>query len=117
MPTFVRTQEIEHRIGPDGQLSLRLTGLRWSEFLAVHVPGIALSIVIGTSVWGLVDWLRAIEVSPLVLLVDVALLAAAEALLLCWLLPALFLGQDGRSVLRVLITLAPPRLQRRPPPA
>jgi hypothetical protein len=25
MPTFVRTQEIEHRIGPDGQLSLRLT--------------------------------------------------------------------------------------------
>jgi PST family polysaccharide transporter len=97
------------------QLSLRLTGLRWSEFAAVHVPGIALSIVIGASVWALVDWLRAIHVPPLVLLVEVALLAAIEALLLCWLLPALFLGQDGRSVLRVLMTLAPPRLQRRPP--
>jgi PST family polysaccharide transporter len=66
------------------------------------------------SVLALVDWLRALQVSPLILLVDVALLAASEALLLCWLLPALFLGQDGRSVLRVIMTLAPPRFQRRP---
>jgi PST family polysaccharide transporter len=42
----------------------------------------------------------------------VASLAAAEGLLLCWVLPSLFLGRDGRSVLRVLATLAPGWLQR-----
>lgn len=95
------------------QLSLRLTGMRWSEFTAAHLPGIALSVPIGTSVWVMVDWLRAIHVSPFVLLADVAVLAAAEVLLLCWLFPALFLGRDGRSVLRVLMTLVPAQLQLR----
>ena len=36
-----------------------------------------------------------------------ALLAAAGGLLLPWLLPSLFLGRDGRSVLRVLAAVAP----------
>jgi PST family polysaccharide transporter len=95
------------------QLSLRLTGLRWSEFLLAHLPGLALAGVIGTSVWLLVAELRELQVSPVVLLVEVALLAAAEALTLCWLLPSLFLGADGQSVLRVLGTLTPAWLQRR----
>jgi hypothetical protein len=52
------------------QLSLRLTGLRLSEFAAAHLPGLALSAVIGVSVWFLADRLRALEVSPLVLLIE-----------------------------------------------
>lgn len=95
------------------QLSLRLTGLRWSEFAMAHVPGLALAGVIGMSVWVLADRLRELEASPLVLLVEVMLLAAAEGLLLCWLLPSLFLGRDGQSVLRVLASFAPAWLQRR----
>lgn len=95
------------------QLSLCLTGLRWSEFAMAHVPGFALASVVGPSAWLLADRLRALEVSPLLLLVEVALLAAAESVLLCWLVPSLFLGQDGRSVLRVLATLRPAWLQRR----
>jgi O-antigen/teichoic acid export membrane protein len=95
------------------QLGLRLTGLRWSEFAMAHVPGLALAGVIGTSVWALADRLRELEVSPLVLLVEVMLSAAAEGLLLCWLLPSLFLGRDGQSVLRLLASLAPAWLQGR----
>ena len=97
------------------QLSLRLTGMRWSEFIAAHLPGTALAGAIGISVCPLVDWLRELQVPPLALLLEVTSLTAAEALLLCWLLPALFLGRDGRSVLRVLMSLAPARLQRRRP--
>lgn len=78
-----------------------------------HLPGFALAGVIGPSAWLLADRLRALEVSPLVLLIEVALLAAAEGVLLCWLVPSLFLGRDGRSVLRVLATLRPAWLQRR----
>ncbi|MBA4099878.1 MAG: lipopolysaccharide biosynthesis protein [Rhodospirillum sp.] len=95
------------------QLSLRLTGLRLSEFAAAHLPGLALSAVIGVSVWFLADRLRALEVSPLVLLIEVALFAIAESILLCWLMPSLFLGRDGRSVMRVLGTLRPNWFQRR----
>ena len=95
------------------QLSLRLTGLRWSEFMLAHVPGLALAGVIGTSVWVLADRLREFEVSPIVLLVEVTLFAAAEGLLLCWLLPSLFLGRDGQSVLRLVASFAPAWLQRR----
>jgi PST family polysaccharide transporter len=95
------------------QLSLRLTGLSWSEFAMAHVPGLALAGAIGASVWLLADRLRALEVSPLILLVEVSLVAAAEALLLCWLLPSLFLGRDGQSMLRVVVSFAPAWLQRR----
>jgi PST family polysaccharide transporter len=95
------------------QLSLRLTGLRWTEFVVAHLPGLALAGAIGTVAWALADRLRELQVSPLVLLLDVVLAASAGGLLLCWLLPALFLGRDGRSVLRMLQGLALGWLQRR----
>jgi PST family polysaccharide transporter len=93
-------------------LGLRLTGLSWSEFLAAPLPGLALAGVIGPSVSALVDGLRALQVPPLLLVAEVVLFAAAEGLFLCWLPPALFLGRDGQSVLRVVATLAPGWLQR-----
>ena len=65
------------------------------------------------SVWPFANRLRELDVSPLVLLLEVILAAAAEGLLLCWLLPSLFLGKDGQSVLRVLAGLAQAWLQRR----
>ncbi len=97
------------------QLSLRLTGLRWSEFVVAHLPGLALAVAVGAGAWALADWLRGLQISSLALLLDVALVAAGEGLLLCWLLPGLFLGRDGQSVLRLLADLAQAWLQRRRP--
>lgn len=94
------------------QLSLRLAGMRWSDFAMAHLPGVALAGTVGAVVLALVDRLREFQVSPLALLVDVALVSAVAGLVLCWLLPALFLGRDGRSVLRILLMLAPTRLRR-----
>jgi O-antigen/teichoic acid export membrane protein len=96
------------------QLSLRLTGMRWSDFAVAHLPGVALAGTVGAGALALVDRLRELQVSPLALLVDVALASAAAGLLSCWLLPALFLGRDGHSVLRVFLTLTPAWLRRRP---
>ena len=95
------------------QLSLRLTGISWSGFLAAHLPGLALAAAVGVVAWALTDWLREMSVAPLVLVLDVGCVAAVEYLLLVWLLPSLFLGPDGRSVLRVLGTVAPGWLRRR----
>jgi PST family polysaccharide transporter len=94
-------------------LSLRLTGMRWSEFGAAHLPAVALATAIGASVWALAGWLRELQVSPVMLLADVAIFAPALSLLLCCSMPALFLGQDARSLLRTLASLVPVRFQRR----
>jgi len=97
------------------QLSLRVTGMRWSEFAMAHLPGLALAGVLGTGTWAFVEWLRELQLPPLPLLIDTALLASAGGLLLCWILPSLFLGQDGRSLLRLLASVAPAwRPLRRP---
>jgi PST family polysaccharide transporter len=58
-------------------------------------------------IWALVEWLRALRLPPLPLLIDTALLASAGSLLLCWILPSLFLGREGRSLLRLLAAVAP----------
>jgi PST family polysaccharide transporter len=94
-------------------LSLRLIGMRWSEFAAAHLPAFALAAVIGPGAWALAGWLRELHVSPVVLLADVAVFASAASLLLCCCMPALFLGQDARSLFRTVASLAPMRLQRR----
>jgi O-antigen/teichoic acid export membrane protein len=96
------------------QLSLRLTGMRWSEFGAAHLPALALAAALGAGAWGLVEWLHELQISPVVVLLDVTLFALAAGLLLCWLMPALFLGRDARSLLRTLATLAPVQLKGRP---
>ena len=82
-------------------LSLRLTGMGWTEFVAAHLPAVGLAAVIGCSEWLLVAFLRD-HVQPLVLLIDVCLSAAALALLLCWSAPSLFLGKDAIAVLQSL---------------
>ncbi|MCR4267614.1 lipopolysaccharide biosynthesis protein [Nitratireductor sp. ZSWI3] len=94
------------------QLSLRVTGVRWPEFAAAHLPGLALAAVVGAGVWTMADWLRGREVSPLLLLLDVVVFALVISLVVCWLLPAVFLGRDGRSVLGLLVSLAPAWLRR-----
>ena len=89
------------------QLSLRVTAMTWWEFAMAHVPGLALAAALGMGTWTLVEWLRELRLPPLTLLVDTALLASAGSLLLCWILPSLFLGREGISLLRLLAAVVP----------
>jgi O-antigen/teichoic acid export membrane protein len=92
------------------QLSLGLTGMRWSEFGAAHVPALALTAVVGVSTWIVATYLRELQVTPIMLLVSITLWMPAMALILCWCMPQLFLGKDGQWLLRSLLASAP--LQR-----
>ena len=96
------------------QLSLRVTAMTWWEFVVAHLPGLALAGALGAGVWAFVEWLREFQLPPLPLLIDTALLASAGGLLLCWILPSLFLGRDGLSLLRLLAAVMPawPQLRR-----
>jgi O-antigen/teichoic acid export membrane protein len=95
------------------QLSLRLTGMRWSEIAAAHLPALALTLMVGGPTWALVEWLRELHIAPAILLLGVTFAAGAMSLILCWSLPPVFLGQDVRSLLRTIMTVAPKPLQRR----
>ena len=56
-----------------------------------------------------------LEVSAIVVLIDVAILSILSGLALCWLMPALFLGDDGRSAVAPLdldAALAPTASER-----
>ncbi|MBD9373703.1 lipopolysaccharide biosynthesis protein [Rhizobium sp. ARZ01] len=86
-------------------LSLRVTGMQWSEFVAAHIPGLALAGVVGAASWVVADQLRQAEVTPLIFLLNVAIAAGITGLVLCWLLPSLFLGRDGQSVVRLVAGL------------
>ena len=98
------------------QLSLRLTGMRWSELGAAHLPALALTVVLGAETWALAGWLRGQQTAPLVLLAEAALFSSGAGALLCWVLPPLFLGRDARPLLRALMALVPAwaRLAGRP---
>ena len=41
-----------------------MTGMRWSDFIVAHLPGLALTGVIGPVVWALADHLRGLQVPP-----------------------------------------------------
>ncbi|MDT4883741.1 hypothetical protein FQZ97_1198140 [compost metagenome] len=94
------------------QLSLRVTGISWSDFIGVHAPALALASVVGACAWIAADQLRQVHVAPLVLLLNVAIAAGSAGLVSCWLLPSLFLGRDGKSMLRLVAGLAPAWMQR-----
>ncbi|WDZ80818.1 lipopolysaccharide biosynthesis protein (plasmid) [Ensifer adhaerens] len=96
-------------------LSLRVTGISWSEFIGAHAPAFALASVVGVCSWITVDQLRQVHVTPLILLLNVVIAAGVTGLVSCWLLPSLFLGRDGQSLLRLVAGLAPAWLRRSRP--
>jgi PST family polysaccharide transporter len=86
-------------------LSLRVVGMSWRSYGSAHVPGLALAGVVGAIVWPMATALRAWGVAPLPLLV-VCASAAVPPLVLAVSLPRLFLGPDGRWMLRKLTAYA-----------
>jgi PST family polysaccharide transporter len=94
------------------QLSLRLTSMRWREFGAAHLPGITLAATLGTIAWLLGGGLREQQMAPQVTLFVVAFVTSVSGLLLCRLVPTLFLGQEAASLLRLIATMIPMRQPR-----
>jgi PST family polysaccharide transporter len=82
-------------------LSLQLAALTWRGFLTAHVPGVALSALVGLEIWGSASLLRSSEASAwMVVLLSSA--ATLPSLLLIRVMPRLFLGQEGRWMIRTL---------------
>jgi PST family polysaccharide transporter len=83
------------------QLSLKLASMTWQSFWSAHLPSVAVAMLLGGPVWACALALRAQALPPLLVL----LLSAASALpllLVARSAPALFLGHDGRWMLRTL---------------
>jgi PST family polysaccharide transporter len=82
-------------------LSLKESGLSWRRFAAAHLPGLALGTLVAANAWAVVALLRAWGLpAPVVLAGAVA--GTLPSLLLAKRLPGVFLGEDGRWMLRKL---------------
>ncbi len=88
-------------------LSLRLTGMRWMDFGMAHLPGLVLTLTVGSSAYVLVTWLRSVDTPPLLVLVSVALLVATLVPASFWVRPSFFLGPDSRQLLLALSKVMP----------
>jgi PST family polysaccharide transporter len=83
------------------ELALRLASMSWRTFAAAHVHGFSLAALVGVPVALTAEVLRSWQMSPLLILV-LALLTVPPAVLIAACLPELFLGADGRWMLRKL---------------
>lgn len=92
-------------------LSLRLTGMTWTDFGKAHLPGIGLAAIIGTATWMIAGWLRGEASSPVVTLIVTGGLAAAVSALSIWLRPSFFLGPDAQQLLKAISNLLRPKLR------
>jgi O-antigen/teichoic acid export membrane protein/thymidylate kinase/energy-coupling factor transporter ATP-binding protein EcfA2 len=85
-------------------LALSLTAMSWRTFAAAHVPGLALAALLGLPVAAAAVALRACGAGPLtVLLLSSAAIIPAVPAVIC--MPNIFLGRDGRYMIRKLIAL------------
>jgi PST family polysaccharide transporter len=80
-------------------LSLKEAGLSWRRFAAAHLPGLALGALVGANGWAAVALLRALDL-PAVLVLVGTLVGTLPSLLLARQFPGVFLGEDGRWMLR-----------------
>lgn len=85
------------------QLSGRLTGLTWREFLGAHLPAVVLSGTLGIVAWSAVFVLRSSATGPFLTLAVTGILAVLTTLGAIVLRPDRVLGKDGRWM--VLTTL------------
>jgi O-antigen/teichoic acid export membrane protein len=82
-------------------LGLRLTGMTWSEFIAAHVPGVTLGVVVGGVVLGMAEFTREWGWPALGILLVAVLGALATAYAFFALLPASIVGKDSLWFIRV----------------
>lgn len=93
-------------------LSLRLTGMSWTDFAWTHVPGIVLAILVGAASALVASGLRAEGAGPFVTVALTSGIAAVSGALPLWLRPAFFLGPDTERLLRAVSNVLRPKQLR-----
>lgn len=76
-------------------LSLATTGMRWPEFFALHVRGLALAAALGATCWAAAVWLRALGAPALVVLFASLGVASSLFVAVARMAPRRVLGEDG----------------------
>lgn len=97
-------------------LSLSLVGTSWLEFARVQLPGVWLTVVMGSVTLAAMMGMRHLGFPPLARLVIGSVVAVAAAAFVAWLAPTIALGEYGiriRDTLRtyLLARLRPARLR------
>jgi len=77
------------------QLSVRLTSIKWRDYLAAHVPAITLALMVGTEVWIVATLMRGLAASHFIVLLTSLSIMVGTLILLLRLSPKLVLGDDG----------------------
>lgn len=95
------------------RLSLRIAGLRWRDFFAAQLPGVALGGLVGAAAWTTAAVLASRGVGPLAVfgmqtIAGMAALAAGIALLPESVRPVVLFGRLERSVRRLPLALRMP---------
>jgi PST family polysaccharide transporter len=91
------------------QLSVRLTSIRWRDYLAAHLPAVSLTVMMGGEAWAVATIMRRTGVSSLLVLLTSLAVSAFTLLGLLRLSPKLILGEDGLWVLCRIAERAPAR--------
>lgn len=89
------------------QLSGRLTGLPVRSFLALHVPAVFLTSVVGGVLWLVAAVLRSMSAPPLTILLVAGACAGSASLLLLRQYPNQVVGEDGIWMARTVYQSAP----------
>lgn len=93
-------------------LALSLTHLNWLQLFKLHIYGIRISIVVGLVLWGVANWGRALDLSPILTVLAGTLLTFALLFLLGLLVPQKTLGADGIWMLNSLLISLPSRINQ-----
>ena len=89
------------------QLSLRVTEMKWSTFFMVHVPALVLTAVTALETWLVADMFRSFTWPDLAVLVGAVGVVGVTLLVLIWVLPRFFLGEDGLWFLKTVSVYFP----------
>lgn len=76
-------------------LSLKLTGLSWRQFIAVHIPSLSLALLVGLVAVPIASLVRAQQVGALSIIVIVLIAALGTVIISASLMPGIFLGAAG----------------------
>ncbi|MCC6456095.1 MAG: lipopolysaccharide biosynthesis protein [Caldilineaceae bacterium] len=95
------------------QLTLEVTALSWRAYAATHMPALRLSAVTLVVMWFLASVLRNLALPAIFTLIATIAVTAAVLLLLVYLLPRLFLGEEGAWMRDTLLDYLPKRFSTR----
>jgi O-antigen/teichoic acid export membrane protein len=84
------------------QLSLRVIGLGWRPFIAVHQPPLYLTALVGIVATAAAAWSRARGMPPAITVAGSTVAALSSGVAVAWRWPRRFVGAEGLWMLRVL---------------